>query len=274
MRRIIFLLYISINFINFVNGQNDVESRLMLLEKEYFISENDTVRNQILVSKIEFLLIDNVVSPRVLEEVKRVEYDFLEEKQQRDFLWNAALISYLNKDTYYALYFLDRYEEECNDVSTEKELLKLLIYVSYDTSKAQQIIDTISKIDKDLNCLNCLNYIQNVESKHQKFAEIISYIIPGSGMLLQGDLLKGSTTLALNTTVVLIIRWMFLQHQYLNMISWGTNLIQKFYLGNIRLTQRMIENKNNRIRKKAADSCQANLENILKQYPLEFKKML
>lgn len=271
MLRIIIPVLFCINCISHILGQVDFNSHLMELEKEYYDAKNDTIKNLLVIKKIDLYLSENKTSQEVLHEVKRVDYSMLPNSDLHSFLWNASLIAYFNKDTYYSLHYIDEYAAVSGDSSVEMKILKLMIYSAYDTTIAADIIQDLTLLDSNFSCLNCLIEIQQYELKHKSFLKNTSFFIPGMGMLLNGNVLKGSTSLLLNTGTVFAIRWLLQQNLYVNMISWGSNLAMKFYAGNIQLTKKLIDKKEDKQRKKLADNCELLTQKIVSEFPLFFR---
>lgn len=271
MRQLIILLFISIVCTNFGISQFEFSSKLVKLEKEYFDSKNEMVKNQILVKKVNEYILNNSISKEVLSEVKRINYSLLPAEEQTSFLWNASLISFLNRDTYYSLHFISKYTSSSSDTSTECKLLKFLIYANYDTVISSRLIQELALVHSDFLCLDCLHKINNYELKNKRFIKNSSFFIPGLGMMLTGDIRKGTTSLAINTATVISIGWLFHARLFINMATWGSNLITKFYVGNNRLTTKLIAQKEAKNKKKLASTCELSTSSLLANYPLNFK---
>ncbi len=272
MFRIIILLLISIRCINSTFSQTDLNSRLLDLEYCVYNSENDTIKNRFIIQKVKLYLINEIQNEDVLTEVKRINLSFIEDSLEKsNLLWNSILIAHLNNDPYFSLYYLNQYEIHSKDSTIETQLLKTLIYSQYNNEISTKIIQKLMLQNSDFKCLECLTKINDYELKHSTFFKRSSYFIPGFGMCLNGDLIKGSTSLMFNTTTFFVVKWLFTKHLYINMLSWGSNLFVKFYLGNIKLTQKLIDEKKNRIRNKKVTECSISISSILDRYPLRFK---
>ena len=56
------------------------------------------------------------------------------------------------------------------------------------------------------------------------------------------------------------------------MFGWGSNLITKFYIGGLNLTEKTVLFREAYKKEKLATNCELQLKNILEKYPLKMKK--
>ena len=271
MRQNIILLFISIQCISTSWTQDSLSYQLMLLEKDIYGTSSDTFRTKLTLKKVGLYLEQHTISPDLLREIKRIDYTFLDTTTQRAFLWNASLISYLLEDTYYALYYLDRYETHYNDSTIEKDLLKFLIHANYNTDAAKEQLQQLHTTDSTFATLSCILDLQEATVPFRKFKKTIAYFLPGFGLIFNGNIGKGSTSLLLNSATVVSIVWLLQQNMIVNTIAWGSNLVFKFYLGNINLTASTLEQSEKKILKRLASKCEPYVSSILKKYPLELR---
>lgn len=249
-------------------------SQLLQVEKKIFQAENDSVRNALLIGKIELYIAADSINQRAMGEVKRVNPKLLNDAVRNTFLWNAALISFMNDETYYAMRYLEEYESRSSDSSASFLLLKYLAYQNYDSIAANEVYLSLRAVDTNFQCLECIPELEAFELKHKKALSKSAAFLPGLGMILLGHPGKGIVSMALNAATVVAVVKLIQARLIINAIGWGVNLISKFYMGNVRLTERLIENKEMRQKNKLALACELKVENILVKYPLVFKPFI
>lgn len=244
----------------------------MQFELEYFNANDSSIKQEILIKKIAYYLNNNNSGKEVLNEVKRVKTKWIgNDTLKLNFLWNASLIAYLNQDEPYARFYLNTYEQLSNDTSIQCKLLSVLVNKYQDTAFAQIRIQQLTSNDSIFNCLNCFKGVAQYQKKHLNVYLIASAILPGSGSMMNGNVLKGAVSLALAATSVYSIVYMVNQALYLNAALWGTGLGLKFYTGNIKLTESLFNKSEMREKNKLATKCELQLEKILNKYPIALK---
>lgn len=249
------------------------DSALLKFEHDYFRTENDTTRNLILVDKINYHLQQESISDQVYLELKRVKPKLLTSSQQLDFYWNASLLYYISSNHYRAVHYIEEFENvsASPDLDTSFQLLKYFIYAEYDTTISSQLFSSLTESDTSMNCLACISDVANFELKHKKFRIFASYFIPGIGTMSAGKPVKGLLSLSLNVLSVFAIVYTVQNQLWINTVGWGTNLIGKFYTGNIRLATKVIAEKELIKKKELAQVCELQIRSIMQRYPLAFK---
>jgi hypothetical protein len=265
MHRFIIVITVLICFTDRCHGQSFNE-QLLKLEYQIFQEQNDTVRANLLLQKADLYIDSGIVSTSFLQEIKRVDFQFLDSLNRQRFLWNAALASHLLHDPNYALHYLRELQDTTENM--ERIVLSALVYSNYDPEKCRAII-----LDHpELEALNCILATSAYSMKGKKWILVSSAVVPGSGMMINGEFLKGTTALLLTAGSVIGLRWMAIHQLYVNLFGWGSNLGLKFYLGNLRLTNRLTSEKVSEKRSEMANSCEAELLNLLNKYPISFHK--
>lgn len=188
-----------------------------------------------------------------------------------NLFWNASLIAYFNEDIFHALNYFDQYETIAKDTTLENDLLKTVIYSRYNPVYSSELIQNLTRKSSKFQCLECLNEVEKYALKHKILKQRFSYFIPGMGLFLNGNGLKGTTSVLLNASAIIAIRWMFQNNVYLNMVGWGSNMVAKFYIGNINLTSKVLDKKEASNKSKKAMECSLLLSKILDEYPLNYK---
>ena len=272
MLRIIITLVLSQVFIKTLVSQTSFQTQLMELEYAAFKSNSDSACAHIRYEKTMLYLKNNVVTNDAYSEFKRTDYKLIKDSvSRRNFLWNGALVSFLNDETYQALFYFDKYGHITQDTSIEKQFLKFLISANYSQLYATENIQKLIQIDSSFSQLYCLLETQNYALKRKEFKKVIAYILPGFGLLLNGNYGKGVTSLALNTGTVFAVSWLLKQNLTFNAIAWGSNLIIKFYLGGINLTSKSVAIKEKNEQKKRANNCALLVNELFNKYPLHYK---
>lgn len=271
MRQIICVIGLTVLCISPLLSQKSLDSSLLILEEKIYREEKDTLINQLILEKVRLLLDEQELDTRILFEIKRVKPSLIIGKAKIDFLWNASIISYLTGETYSSLHYFDLYQNLKVDTTIQNTLLSFLVYSGYNNAKADLYLNQLIQRDSTFNTLNCFNEVQAYELKHKKMYGILSMILPGAGLILNQEYRKGITSLGLNTASVFAISWFYQQNVYLNMFGWGSNLITKFYIGGLSLTDKTVINKESMKKEKLATSCELQLKKVLEKYPLNFK---
>jgi hypothetical protein len=271
MFRSIILSFLCLFCIEGFHAQMDISSSLLKLEQEIYISESDSISNDLIIQKIGLYLKNGDHSKSVLQEFKRLNFTIVDSLDRSRLFWNATLIAYFNDDVFHALHYFEQYEKISDDSTVEKDLLKVLIYSNYNSEYSSELVKELALKSSNFQCLECLTEVRNYEMKHKLIKQKIAYFIPGMGLLLNGNGIKGATSILLNASTVIAIRWMFLNSVYLNMIGWGSNMLVKFYIGNINLTSKMTISKEKRIRNKKSIDCSNVVFNLLEAFPLEYR---
>ena len=272
MLRFYIISYLLLMFGGVVQAQNSLADSLLNYEKNYFESANDSLKQQLLLKKIDVYIRHNAFNKALYNEYSRVNLNLLKnEKQQHAFLWNSALIAYLNGDDQRCRINLANYSVLAGDTATDLLLLQLLANRNYDTTVIASKIKLLNKRDTLFNELRCLIEQVVYERKHLNYYLLSSAIIPGSGTAMNGEPLKGLVSLAIAAGSVYGIVKMVQYGLYINSFLLGTGMGLKFYTGNIRLTKKAFERKESKQKNKLAKKSELVLKKILTKYPLSWQ---
>jgi hypothetical protein len=271
MRRVtLILIAIAVCTLNHKAQETTVE-KLLALEKKFFFSNNDTMRNHLLLEKANIYFQEESISPDASNAVKRLTTSLLvNEEEKNKFLFNASLLFYLNNDFNNAKNYFASYLASQRDTSMESLLLGTLIYNQYDTLMVNTFLRRATQKDSSVACLECLNKVFVYELKHKKLLRIMSYIVPGSGTIASGYIGKGLTSLAVTTGLATGIYFLVANKLYFNAAFAVFPWFAKFYGGQTRLTKKMTEQKESLRKNKMASSCAEKLSVLLQKYPLRF----
>jgi hypothetical protein len=254
-----------------LNAQTDFNTELLKLEHKIYGADSDSSRNQFKYQKVLFFLRNDSINQSLLNEFDRLDYFFLDSTSQADYFWNASLVYYAKGLIYESLHYNKKYITLTNDSSKVYALFEILLYAKYNFSIAEELIQKQAQLDSSFACLNCLVHLSEVKYPMKRTIKVVSFIIPGGGLLLNGNILKGSTSVVLNFASAFVLYSFFKNSYYVHVIGIGSNLFSKFYFGSIRLTDRMIANKTVKKQKSRANQCAASIDFLLNQYQFEFR---
>jgi hypothetical protein len=252
--------------------KEELEQQLLVLEHQIFLSKSEGEKVEFCFQKMQLYIAANNYSSSALAEGKRVDYTALRDSSsQKKYLWNAALLAYLNHDFNFSVHYYSAYQKLFNDSSIEGVLLGVLINSSMDSVSLNAPVAYLSHLDPQFNALLCLKEASAYSRRNEGLFVAASAIIPGSGSMLNGNVAKGTTSLLLNAASVTGITLLAQNGLYANAVIWGMMVGLKFYTGNILLTKSLFEQKEMRIKNKLAENCELIVKDILKDYPLYFK---
>jgi hypothetical protein len=247
------------------------EKELLALEEQVYAVKSDTVLNACIYKKLQILLGQGITNERVLREVHRLTPNLLPDSLRKVFFWNASIISYLNDETNRAKSYINRYHELVVDTSIQYNLLSVLINAAGDTVTAANEIKKLSSLDSSFNCLTCLMRLNEFELKNKKAKVVASAVIPGLGSVMNGNVGKGLTSMALTGSFVVLTTYLLRNGCYVNAVGLGLAWGLKFYIGNIRLTEKLIEKKEVRRKNELTKKCELEWNKVLTKYPMLLK---
>jgi TM2 domain-containing membrane protein YozV len=272
MHRIIIILIALTAFIPECFSQQTDALLLLSLEQKAFACPLDSTRTDFFEQKLDLYLKAGEYSPAALAEAKRIDYLLLKDKAARNrFLWNAALLAQMNNDYNYARIYYDRYQAISFDSSGEAGLLDILIKSNTDTLAVTASILALAKKDRRFECLSCMNKTLGYKRRNKGLFILSSVLVPGLGSMENGYFRQGITSLAINGVIGYVIYTLIRSNDYVNAAMLGLSLGLKFYSGNIRLTDKLFEEKQVRKKSLLAKDCKQALEQLLKKYPLNFR---
>lgn len=266
---ILLLLQFSTSFLH----AQTMDSVLLQYEYAYFLAENDSERNVIALNKLNHHLQQKEISDQIFIDLKRVKPALLTQDELLNFYWNSSLIYYVSNNHYQAVHYIAEYEDasRTSALDTSFLLLNYFIYAEYDTTASNLLFAQLVESDSSMNCLSCIPEVSNFELKHKKMRILASYFIPGVGTMSAGKPIKGILSLSLNVLSVFAIVYTIQNKLWINTFGWGTNLLGKFYTGNIRLATKVIAEKELSKKKELAQVCELQIRHIIQRYPLNFR---
>lgn len=249
-------------------GQSSAIDTLLSFERRIFLA-TEQEKDLLLFQKLTYQLSQDIVDSTTLITANRIKYKHLPDSVRSRFLWNAALIAYFNSDKNLGLLYWKRYQKEESDSTTPTLFLGYLLSHQLDTAQHNLLLSQLVQRDSAfLNYENLANASYAVKAK--KFKEVVSFIVPGTGLMLNGNVGKGALALGINSGIFFVLRYMIMHHAWINTALWGTNLIGKFYFGNVRLVQKEITKKEDRKKQKRTQKSALALSELLEKYPINF----
>ncbi len=272
MKAIITLIFILLVYTNWLKSQTATDSILLNIELNYFNTNSNFQKNNYALKKLELLIASNRFNQPTIFEIERINDDLiLDSVIKTNFLWNASLIYYLNKQLPQAINYFQKYEAYKGALQVNEQLFSALVYLNYDTIYANNKIAELDSIIPEIKNLQCFHQLNNYNKKHKNAYLTASAILPGSGTMALGKVTKGVTSLALNTASTLAIISLFNNGLYFNSLTWGLTLLQKFYIGNIKLTSKTFNAVNNNELNQQTTICQTAITTLLAKHHIGFK---
>jgi TM2 domain-containing membrane protein YozV len=272
MQRIIIILFCLINHNIFC--QTALAEELLTLERDAYYSRSDTTKTQFYVAKFYCYLKHKVLDSSALKEVSRIDFEKIKDSiQQCRFLWNASLLAHINKRPQLAYHYFSEYMSLSNDVTDESNLLALSIFATLDSSLVYSHLTMLNKYDiHHLDSLyRCSNRVDAYSIKNKKKYTIASAIVPGLGSILNGNIIKGTSSFVICGTNAYITYLLFSSNLYFNSFVWAYAITAKFWFGNINLTNSLVERKESMHKNILAQNCKNLLSEKLKEHPLFFR---
>jgi hypothetical protein len=261
----IFLLYFKSGFSQHATA---FAGDLLQLEERYFKAYSSEEKSTIALQKMNLYIREHAeTDEQILDECKRVRINELEPEVQHTFLWNAALIYYIHQNYTRSSELLRQYIDTTHDTSTAAQLL----YVLAANASPYDSIETSFLNGHILDIQTCLKNEKDNQHPSQRL-NWVSYILPGGGMALKGYPKQASAAFVLNAGSGFVIYTLWQHALYANAIGYALLTAIKFYPGNITYTKKLIRKRTLRQLTKDAKNCHSKLEDLLTQFPIDFKK--
>lgn len=273
MTRLIFITKLIVLTCSVCAAQTVSPDSLLAYEYRYFNTIEKEAKETALIGKINYYLRNNYTGKELFNEINRIDPGALEIRLKNKFLWNAALISYINNETAHARLYIEQYGDNSRDSSVDFHLLSLLINKYTDTVAVRKHLNFLAAKDYLFAGLNCFYTISNYSRKHLNLYLLSSAIIPGSGTAMNGYPLKGLVSLAIMAGSVYGVVKLIEYGLYVNAVLWSTGVGLKFYTGNIRLTEQSFNRAESRKKNKLTNDCELTLKKILDKYPLTLQEL-
>lgn len=253
-------------------AQHELADSLLFYEKTYFKNSDTVAREDLLVKKLGLYLRNGITNGDAFHEVKRVRINYLQHNKS-DFLWDAAILAYLNHENDRAAFYLSEYSVQNGDSTTTTCFLSFMINKYNDTAAANKTLNMLCRRDSSFNSLRCFSNIAGYERRHLNFYLIASAVLPGSGTMMNGSVVKGVVSFALAAGSVYGIVQLVQYGLYINAVLWGSGIGLKFYTGNLRLTERTFYQREEQKKNRLAKDCESEVKKLMERYPLTLKAL-
>jgi hypothetical protein len=244
------------------------------MEFRIYQESDPQLRNEILMSKLDSamsLVNESVDLQTIYRDFQRLDRKYIPSVNLPTYYWNMCLLAHLNKDHMIAERHLTNYEKATRDTSCQKDLLGFLVYLPLDSAKAEQRL--MQLVARDSACAELRLLVAHQWPKQQRKGPYLlaAAILPGSGLMAEGYIGKGTTSLFLNVASALAIAAMWQAKLTFNLITWGLMLVQKFYLGQINLTDQMYPLRHPKRSARQQIKREDTMSNCMLRYPLHLR---
>lgn len=235
-------------------------------EKRWLNAKNDSLKSNILLEKFK-LHLQNQEVEKAIKLSYRINEKHLSDSLLTNYYWNLSLAYLLNSNESSANYHLLNYESLSKDSSTQFLLFKWLCFRNYNQDLNVQLVQELIQCDSIFLLLN--DYIPSEELKSKSCWK--SFLIPGSDLLLQGNVKEGIAALGINSLIGFSIYSMLRNRLWVNTVVWGTNLLGKFYFGQIRLAKKKSAETKGKLQNEKKHEFAKSYQNISIRYPLNYQ---
>lgn len=262
--RYLIVLLVSISA---YNGFSQLDSaRMFQYEFDYFFSKDSSVAREILAEKFNYAAKENCFDRSQLELLYRLRQHQWAETNSEVYYWNLALLAHVNGEFRAAWYAMEQYRKVKPIFNAPREwLLYILISSQYTKESLEEALQGFKESAFYNGELLCIEEQMQFEFKRKQGLVLMSYFIPGSGLLLNGNLGEGAGALILNGGIAIGITALLLNAAYFNAGLWLLTWVPKFYLGNVELTKRRIASKQQAKKNERTMECALIWKNVLEE---------
>lgn len=273
MLKNIIILIILLHYTNCLFSQQNFDSELLRLEEKIYNEVNDTAKAAIILQKINLYFTQNKSDNRVLNEIERCDWTLIKDSvTQSNYLWNLTLLNTIHKRYNRAVNYYENYTKiNTKDTTIHTKLLGGLIYMNLDSTKLKNYLSCQNFEIAVVNNFTCYQATLNISKKNKNMYLIASGVLPGSGMLALNKPKQATASLLLNAGVAFMVYELIKSNLYFNAAALGLMLTQKFYLGGIKLTDKLYNDSIINKKATAAQKCEIDLKKLFEMYPLNFK---
>lgn len=269
MRHKCFIVIILVLTSFLIKGQSAKTDSLLFFEKLVFNSKSKVSRDSLLHEKLNFAIKHADLSSAYTTYLRLEKSGY--RVFDKNYYWNSTLLCLDNFNFSSAIQNYKLYRLNFDSISIHSNLLGYLVHVNYDSILAKKYFRKMIQLDSSLTCMNCFYELLNKKAKNGTGYMISSGIVPGSGLIAVGKPLTGITSMALLGGMAYGVYSLVQSNMYINAINWSLNLGMKFYLGQIKLTKKEFDKKQNKKRSTLNKKCKANYLDVLAKYNLTYK---
>lgn len=256
MLRITITILLSVSTVASLMGQT-LQDTLLNLEYSIYSNSDLIVKNDLLLSKLEVYLRAGRLDEEALNCAARINRQLIKsDSAKASFALQKSVLGHVNGKVNMAWNEFARYKNSVKELSVGERLYELQLAYTYGASNADSLLNTLLMEHPDWGDLDCIKEVFEFEIRQKKALVAASYVLPGSGLIMNGNVFRGLTAMGLNAGIGYGIYWMINQKMPINAFVWGLGLIPKAYFGNVRLTKNKIEQSELKKRKKLATECE------------------
>ncbi len=265
MRKIISIIIINVALIAIVHGQSSaLVSQLVALEIKHFESEDNKTKKNVLAEKINLEIDSAQYTALLAEDLQRLQTYPISPVQQQTLLYNQCLLALLQKKYEIATILLEDLKLKKDSFDTnDKILAAYLSILNYDTNQFNTYFTTLRIDTSEVILESSLN--------NEKKYLTLSALMPGLGIIALGKPLKGITALGLSAGMVTGTIFLLTKGFYITALTSGLAFTQKFYFGNIKLTESIFNRKNETVILNNKKMMLKKMDELLQIHPLDFK---
>ncbi len=242
---------------------------LLLFEQQIFSSNSRNEKDSILFQKLNYALRINK-NKTAYQSYLRLEKNYFKPHNKKYF-WNSTLLCLDNFNLSSAAANFNTYRLDFDSTSLQSNILGYLVYVNLDSLAAKNYYSKILLQDSSLTCLDCFYKLLTSKTKKGRGYMLASGIVPGSGLIAVGKPIKGLTSMGLLGGLGYGVYQLLHHNMYLNAISWGFTFGSKFYLGQIKLTSKEFNKKQQKQKNKIQKKCKANYQSIMFKHQISYR---
>jgi len=216
-------------------------------EAKIFLAKNDKERFDFTFEKMENLKANGLFAD-ALENLKRLDYENLDDATQEKILSQAMLCSILADKKNDAIYFLTQYKNYVKDSMLNKKAAYLfpLVYLQnedWNNAYKSMMIQSDSITGRKIDSIWQVNF---PTFRNPKTSAILSSILPGSGQCYAGKVGFGLINLLGVAGSGYFLAWHLINHYYAIGVITGGGLFSRFYLGGLKTSRNFIEKNNDK----------------------------
>lgn len=250
--------------------QDTYQQKMLMLEQKIFKVSNDSIKNDFCFQKFN-LSLKKQDYQRSYQELRRIrERYFLDSLTESNFLWNATLISKLSNEFEYANIYYEAYLDFTKDTSSSGLILGMLIKSDIDSAEFYHFRNKYL-YTRNHELSTCFEALFTYHLKRKWAYVISSYLVPGGGTLLMGDIYNGTGSLVTVSGVSYGVYQLAKSKLYFGAGIWGYLFLPRVYFGNIRLTVAKIKELEKKKKSKLAFACEQKVKELLNNNPIDFR---
>lgn len=249
----------------FGNAQLD-SARMLQFEHAFFLAIDQDSARQILKDKFNYAASENSFDRSQLQLLYRLRDLGLDSLNTKSYYWNLSLLSHIHGEFRASWYAMEEYRRLNPNFEYQHEwLLYVLISSQYAESSLEDALNAFKLSSFYTNELYCIEEQMRQEMKRKQGLVLLSYFIPGSGLMFNGNIGEGTGALLLNGGIAIGLTALVLNAAYINAGLWLFTWVPKFYLGNIELTKRRILTKQQAKKNERTSECALIWKNVLEE---------